>query len=68
MEKALGTADSALPKKYVSTKVLVPMVKLVDLDVSDVAKSAAVTESSNATTVSFNVVGCPVLAESKNME
>jgi hypothetical protein len=52
----------------VSTKVLVPIVKLVDLDKSDVAKAAAVAEESNATTVSSNVVGCPVLAESKNME
>jgi hypothetical protein len=68
--KALGTADSALPKKYVSTKVLVPTVKLVDLELSDVAKAGLVTEVSSpyVTSVASNAVGCPVSAESKNME
>jgi hypothetical protein len=50
--------------------VLDPTVKLVDLELSDVAKSALDTEVSSpyVTNVASNAVGCPVSAESKNME
>ena len=61
IENALGTADSVSPKKYVSTIVFDPKFKLVDLDASDAANSAAV-PASNFTGKSVS------LPESKNIE